>query len=85
MIQLFTMHETFTYIPFLSLWRKKTPSLLFMLRKEHPYSVKILQFPKKHLCFMNNGSPFHIKMTKMYFLKTYFVPWHFFETISEAQ
>jgi hypothetical protein len=34
---------------------------------------------------VNNGSPFHIKVTKLYFLKTYFVPWHFFETISEAQ
>jgi hypothetical protein len=34
---------------------------------------------------MNNGSPFHIKVTKLYFLKIYFVPWHFIETISEAQ
>jgi hypothetical protein len=34
---------------------------------------------------MNNGSPFHIKVMKLYSLKTYFVPWHFFETISEAQ
>jgi hypothetical protein len=35
------MHETFMYIPFLSL-RRKTPSLLFMLRKEDL------------LCFMRN-------------------------------
>jgi hypothetical protein len=32
-IHFFAMHETFMYIPFLSL-RRKTPSLLFMLRKE---------------------------------------------------
>jgi hypothetical protein len=32
-IHFFAMHETFMYISFLSL-RQKTPSLLFMLRKE---------------------------------------------------
>jgi hypothetical protein len=32
-IHFFAMHETFLYIPFLSLRRKNT-SLLFMLRKE---------------------------------------------------
>jgi hypothetical protein len=36
-ILFFAMHETFMYISFLSL-RRKTPSLLFMLRKEELFS-----------------------------------------------
>jgi hypothetical protein len=45
-IHFFAMHETFIYIPFLSL-RQKTPSLLFMLRKEKdPCFVKISMLHK---------------------------------------
>jgi hypothetical protein len=58
---------------------KKTPSLLFMLCEEYPYSVKIL-------CFVSNRSSLILELTKLYFFKTYFVLWHnFFETISEDQ
>jgi hypothetical protein len=40
-IHFFAMHETFMYIPFLA-FGEKTPSLLFMLRKE------------ELLCFVKN-------------------------------
>jgi hypothetical protein len=41
-IHFFAMHETFMYIPFFEPSAKKTPSLLFMLRKE------------ELLCFVKN-------------------------------
>ena len=72
------MHETLRTYRFWA-FGEKTPSLLFMLREEYPYSVKIL-------CFVSNRSPLILKLIKLYFFKTYFVPWHnFFETISEDQ
>jgi hypothetical protein len=71
----------------LSLRRKKTPSLLFMLREEYPYSVKNKHpISVKTLCFISNGSPLILELMKLYFFKTYFVPWHnFFEIFSEDQ
>jgi hypothetical protein len=47
-----------------------------MLREEYPYFVKTL-------CFVSNTSLI-LELMKLYFFKTYFVPWHnFFETIFE--
>jgi hypothetical protein len=65
---------------------KKTPSLLFMLREEYPYSIKNKHPTSvKTLCLVSNRSPFILEWMKLYF-KTYFVPWHnFFETIFEDQ
>jgi hypothetical protein len=39
------MHETLRTYRFLA-FGEKTPSLLFMLREEYPYSVKIYSFRK---------------------------------------
>jgi hypothetical protein len=69
------------YIPFLSL-RRKTPSLLFMLREEqllypvgifmlhneHPSVVKILMLLEQYISSSISG------LMKLYFFKTYFVP-----------
>ena len=75
-IQFFMMHETLRTYRFWA-FGEKTSSLIFMLREEYPYSVKTL-------CFVSNRSPLILELMKLYFFKTYFVPWHnFFETISE--
>ena len=72
------MHETLCTYRFWA-FGEKTHSLLFMLREEYPYFVKTL-------CFVRNRSPLILELMKLYFFKTYFVPWHnFFETISEDQ
>jgi hypothetical protein len=76
------MHETLRTYRFLA-FGEKTPSLLFMLREEYPYSVKTFNL-RKTLYFVSNRSRFILELMKLYFFKTYFVPWHnFFEAISE--
>jgi hypothetical protein len=77
------MHETLRTYRFWAFGEKHLPFFSCFVKNIHipeKYTVS-----EKTLCFVNNGSPFHVKVTKLYFLKTYFVPWHFFETISEAQ
>jgi hypothetical protein len=88
-IHFFAMHETFMYIPFLSL-RQKTPSLLFMLRKE-----ELLCFVKKsskHRKNINASSTIdfflHIRADEVVFLQNLFcalAQFHFSEAFSEGQ
>jgi hypothetical protein len=57
-----------TYIPFLSL-REKTPSLLFMLRKERDPC-----FVKKDIHALQRETPSCDKAEKTVFPEAYFVP-----------
>jgi hypothetical protein len=89
-IHFFEMHETFIYIPFLSL-RRKTPSLLFMLRKEELLCfVKKKSFNRRKNINASSSIDFflHIKADEAVFLQNLFcalAQFHFFETFSEGQ
>jgi hypothetical protein len=54
-IHFFVMHEIFIYIPFWA-FGEKTPSLLFMLRKEKFHASWKYAYFVKHPCFVNKGS-----------------------------
>jgi hypothetical protein len=57
-IQFFVMHETLCTYRFLA-FGEKTPSLLFMLRKEELFMLcKNPPYFVKHQCFVNNKSLF---------------------------
>jgi hypothetical protein len=80
-IHFFAMHETFMYIPFLSL-RRKTPSLLFMLRKKSSNHGKNINASSTIDFFL------HIRADEAVFLQNLFcalAQFHFFEAFSEGK
>jgi hypothetical protein len=88
-IYFFAMHETFLYIPFLSL-RQKTPSLLFMLGKEELFMLR--KKSSNHRKNINASSAIyffiHIRADEAVFLQNLFcalAQFHFFEAFSEGQ
>jgi hypothetical protein len=86
-IHFFAMHETFTYIPVFEPSAKKTPSLLFMLRKEDLlYFMKNPPIIAKTYASSSIDFFLHIRADEAVFLQNLFcalAQFHFFEAFSE--